>query len=641
MFATIDVAMEELLRDLNEDQQQAVTFDGKGPLLVLAGAGSGKTRVLTHRVAWLLANGRVKNGGLLLLTFTNKAAGEMKERLGKLLANTVRGENNSTSEVSGSPNLFAGTFHSFGVYILRREGRRVGLSANFVIYDQKDQLSLLKNIIKKLNLPEKKYRPKALNSIINSAKNDLIDWKVFLDSASDQWQENVGLVYKNYQDKLSQANALDFGDLLYLTVKMLKENSEVLGKYQSKFQHILIDEYQDTNKSQYVMTKLLAGKHQSLTVVGDAAQAIYSWRGADYRNLSALKKDFSETTVINLEQNYRSTQTILDAANKIISYNELHPVLNLYTEKKSGKKIVIHQAKDESGEANFIVEEIKKLINEDKIDPKEIAVLYRTNAQSRTLEDAFIHHGLPYILYGGVKFYQRAEIKDVLALIRVWYNPDDVISWERIEKNMGVRRMRRVREFIEENRSNQYTSEEVLNRILPASRYLDKYNQEDKDDYRRLENIRELSSVAQQFPDLKDFLESVALVQQEYSVQEKRKKDTADQAVRLMTLHSSKGLEFQAVFIAGMEEGLLPHSRSMMDKEELEEERRLCYVGMTRAKSSLYLTYAAKRLYFGKTNYNSPSRFLENIPNHLVIREEMKEGLDDWDWDDDDWLEEW
>jgi len=334
-------------------------------------------------------------------------------------------------------------------------------------------------------------------------------------------------------------------------------------------------------------------------------------------------------------------QTILDAANKIISYNELHPILKLYTEKKSGKKIVVHQATNESTEANFIVEEIKTLINKKNISPKEIAVLYRTNAQSRTLEDAFIHRGLPYILYGGVKFYQRAEIKDVLALIRVWFNSDDLVAWERIEKNMGVRRMSRVKDFIKENESKKYTSEELLNHILPASRYLEKFDQEDKDDYRRLENIRELSSVAQQFPDLKDFLESVALVQQEYSVQEKRKKDTADQAVRLMTLHSSKGLEFKAVFIAGMEEGLLPHSRSMLDKEELEEERRLCYVGMTRAKSSLYLTYAAKRLYFGKTNYNSPSRFLENIPDHLVIREEVTESVDDWDWDDDDWLNEW
>jgi len=633
--------MDGLLDDLNQTQQQAVTFEGSGPLLVLAGAGSGKTRVLTHRAAWLLANGKLDKGGILLLTFTNKAAGEMKERLEKLLTNTARGENTSTSEVSGALNIFAGTFHSFGAYILRREWRRAGLSANFVIYDQKDQLSLLKNIIKKLNLPEKKYRPKALNSIINSAKNDLIGWKVFLDSASDQWQENVGLVYKDYQDQLGQASALDFGDLLYLTVKMLRDNSEIREKYQGQFQHILIDEYQDTNKSQYVMTKLLAEKHQSLTVVGDAAQAIYSWRGADYRNLSALKKDFSETTVINLEQNYRSTQTILDAANKIISYNELHPILELYTKKKSGKKIVVHQANNESTEANFIVEEIKMLINQQNIRPREIAVLYRTNAQSRTLEDAFIHHGLPYILYGGVKFYQRAEIKDVLALIRVWFNPDDLIAWERIEKNMGVRRMRRVKEFIRENESNKYTSEELLNQILPASRYLEKYDQEDKDDYRRLENIRELSSVAQQFPDLKNFLESVALVQQEYSVQEKRKKDTVDEAVRLMTLHSSKGLEFKVVFIAGMEEGLLPHSRSMLDKEELEEERRLCYVGVTRAKSSLYLTYAAKRLYFGKTNYNSPSRFLENIPDHLVIREEVTESVDDWDWDDDDWLNEW
>ncbi len=626
--------MDKLLKDLNPAQKKAVTFQRGDPLLVLAGAGSGKTRVLIHRAAWLLANKEKNKRGLLLLTFTNKAAGEMKERLQKLLSQ------GSELKVQNS-KLFAGTFHSFGAYILRREASRVGVSRDFVIYDQKDQLSLIKNIIKDLNLSVKKYRPKAVNSVINSAKNDLIDWQTFLDSAGDQWQENIGLIYQSYQKMLSKANAYDFGDLLYKTVQLFKNNTDLLNKYQQNYAHILIDEYQDTNKSQYVLTKLLAGNHQNLTVVGDAAQAIYSWRGADYRNLSSLKKDFPKIEVINLERNYRSTQTILDAANQVIVHNELHPVLKLYTEKKTGQKITVYEAKNESREADFIVDEIEKLVNQEKMDPAQIAVLYRTNAQSRTLEDAFIRRGLPYVLFGGVKFYERAEIKDVLALIRVWFNPDDLISWERIEKNMGVRRKRRVKQFLDKNRNKDWSTIEVIDRILPASGYLEKYDENDKDDYRRLENIKEMSSVAQQFPDLGRFLESVALVQQEYSVQERRKKDSLDRAVKLMTLHSSKGLEFDIVFIAGMEEGLLPHSRSMNDLEELEEERRLCYVGMTRARKKLYLTYAAKRLYFGKTNYNPPSRFLETIPSHLTVKEKGVESLDNWDWDDDDWLEDW
>ncbi len=626
--------MEDLLKNLNPDQKNAVTYQGNGPLLVLAGAGSGKTRVLTCRAAWLLANKGMDLKGLLLLTFTNKAAAEMKQRLRKLLSQSSKFKVQNLK-------LFAGTFHSFGAYILRREGGGVGVSKDFVIYDQKDQHTLLRDLIKKMNLPPKKYRPQILSSIINSAKNDLIDWQTFIDSAGDQWQENVGLVYKSYQNKLSKSNALDFGDLLYLTVQLFKENQSLLSRYQGKYNHILIDEYQDTNKSQYVITKLLSEKNQNLTVVGDAAQAIYSWRGADYRNLTSLKKDFPQTKIINLERNYRSTQTILDSANQVIAKNELHPVLKLYTKKGSGEKIVIHRSKTESQEANYIIGQIDNLVNEESVLSKEIAILYRTNAQSRALEEALVHLGIPYILYGGVKFYQRAEIKDVLSLIRVWFNQDDLVSWQRIEKNMGVRRKRRVKKFLNDYQDKQWTTSELLKKILSASGYLEKFDENNQDDYRRLENIKELSSVAHQFPDIINFLESVALVQQEYSVQEKRKANNSDEAIKLMTLHSSKGLEFDVVFIAGMEEGLLPHSRSMNSLEELEEERRLCYVGMTRARQRLYLTYAEKRLYFGTTNYNSPSRFLDNIPDHLVIREEEKLSVDNWDWDDDDWLEEW
>jgi DNA helicase-2/ATP-dependent DNA helicase PcrA len=625
----------DLLSSLNKAQQQAVAYNKPGPLLVLAGAGSGKTRVLTHRTAYLIANQGVSPNNLLLLTFTNKAAREMKARLQRLLA-----KQNKKSE-----GLFAGTFHSFGAYILRREANRVGLSQDFVIYDQKDQQSLLKKIIKKMNLDESRFKARSIKYAINDAKNSLIEPETYLDSVSSEWEETVGLIYQNYQKFLAKAQALDFADLLYYPVKLLQENNEVQRKYQQKYQHILIDEYQDTNQSQYALTKLLAKNHQNLTVVGDAAQAIYSWRGADYRNLMSLTKDFPDTQVINLKQNYRSTQNILDAAYCVISKNEKHPVLKLFTEKDKGKQLTVYQAKSGAKEAEYVVDKIQELVNQRKVDPQQVAVLYRTNAQSRLLEEAFINHGLPYILYGGTKFYERKEVKDVLALIRVYFNPEDVVSWERIEKNFGIRRMRKVKKFLKENKEREFITAELFGEILKASRYLDKYDEDDEDDAQRLENIRELSTVARKFKDISEFLENVALVQQEYSVQEKNKQNRLNQAVNLMTLHSSKGLEFDTVFIIGMEEGLLPHSRSLDDVDELEEERRLCYVGMTRAKKRLYLTYADHRLYFGRTNYNNPSRFLEDLPSHLVERKGgKKEEItidDDWDEFDDDWLNDW
>lgn len=624
----------DLLSSLNQAQQKAVAYNKSGPLLVLAGAGSGKTRVLTHRTAWLIADRGVAPSNLLLLTFTNKAAREMKNRLQKLLA-----DQNKKSD-----GLFAGTFHSFGAYILRREAKRVGLSQDFVIYDQKDQQTLLKKIIKKMNLDESRFKARSIKYAINDAKNNLIDPETYLDSVTSEWEETLGMIYKNYQEFLAKAQALDFADLLYYPVKLFQENKQVQNKYQQKYQHILIDEYQDTNQSQYALTKLLAKDHQNLTVVGDAAQAIYSWRGADYRNLMSLTKDFPETKVINLKRNYRSTQNILDAAYSIISKNEKHPVLKLFTKKDSGNKLTVYQAGSGAKEADYVVDKIQELVDQQKVDPQQIAVLYRTNAQSRLLEEAFINRSVPYILYGGTKFYERKEVKDVLALIRVYFNSDDMVSWERIEKNFGIRRRRKVKAFLEENKDKEFITAELFGEILKASRYLNKYDQEDEDDAQRLENIRELSSVARKFPDIGDFLENVALVQQEYSVQEKNKQNRLKQAVNLMTLHSSKGLEFDTVFVIGMEEGLLPHSRSLDDVDQLEEERRLCYVGMTRAKKRLYLTHADHRLYFGRTNYNNPSRFLEELPSNLVEikgREKEISVDDDWDEFDDDWLNDW
>jgi len=622
--------MKNLLAGLNSSQRRAVTHS-EGPLLVLAGAGSGKTRVLTHRAAWLVATGRAQPHQLLLLTFTNKAAAEMKERLLKLLrGRPVRG-------------LFAGTFHSFCAYLLRRDGNQIGINSAFVIFDESDQLALLKEIIKKQKLSEKKFKPAVVQTVIEGAKNDLLDVELFCQSSSHPWLRKVGDIYREYTKRLSAMQALDFADLLFWGVKLLKEKEGVLAKYRRQYRFILVDEYQDTNHSQYLLTKLLAGKNGNLTVVGDAAQAIYSWRGADYRNLLALTKDFPQITTVNLKINYRSTQTILDAAYAVICKNETHPILKLITQKDKGEKAVVYRAASEKEEAEFVAEKIKALVDFEGVDPTKIAILYRTNAQSRVFEEVFIRYGLPYILIGGVRFYDRAEVKDVLSLLRVFYNPADEVSWQRIEKNFGKRRRQKVARFLEERRGEKWKTAELLEEILAASAYLEKFDPDDEADARRLENIKELASVAERFPSLGDFLENVALVQQEYSAQEKEKKEWADQAVKLMTLHASKGLEFEVVFLVGLEEGLLPHSRSLDEPERLEEERRLCYVGMTRAKKRLFLTFAIQRLYFGKTTLNEPSRFLADIPPKLLTFEgEEKEGflLDDLEtgWDlEEEW----
>ncbi len=622
--------MDKLLKGLNPAQKKAVMHSGS-PLLVLAGAGSGKTRVLTSRAAWLVATGEAKPEELLLLTFTNKAAGEMKKRLFSLLKGVFPGKVNKNS-------LFAGTFHSFCCSVLRRDGRAIGIEPTFVIYDDSDQQVLVRDIIKDLDLDDSRFKMPMIKSVIEDAKNNMIGVKTFTDSAGNSWAETLARVYLQYEKRLAKMQALDFNDLLFKTVELFK-NKTVLEKYQDKYQHILVDEYQDTNRSQYLLTKLLAGKHKNLTAVGDAAQAIYSWRGADYRNLISLEQDYPNMKKINLEVNYRSTQTILDAANNIISKNECHPILKLVSFGSKGGKVVVYRSGDETDEAEYVADKIKSLVDYSGVDPTKIAVLYRTNAQSRTFEEVFIRRSIPYILIGGTRFYDRAEVKDVLCLLRVFYNPEDWVSWQRIEKNMGKRRMAKVREFLADAKNKNLPSKRLMEAITVKSGYLEKFDSQDETDAKRLENVKELASVAEKFPDIGDFLENVTLVQQEYYAQEKEKDDWKDRAVKLMTLHASKGLEFETVFLVGMEEGLLPHSQNLNETEKLEEERRLCYVGMTRAKTKLFLTLTAQRLYFGKTQYNDPSRFLSDLPKNLLSIEGWKKN--EFKDDDDDCDDEW
>lgn len=606
------------ISQLNERQQEAVTHKN-GPLLILAGAGSGKTRVLTYRTAYLIAERKINPANILALTFTNKAAGEMKERIKKLLISSLQ------SPVSNGP--FAGTFHSFCAKILRKEGQEINLTPNFLIYNESDQLETIKEAMKNLEISPKNFSPVAVLATISQAKNELLSPLEYPQYTHGYFQETVARIYLQYQKILKESSALDFDDLLLETVRLFQKNPEVLKKYQNLFQYILVDEWQDTNKAQYILTHLLAKQHRNLLVVGDAAQSIYGWRGADFRNVMLLKKDFPEMKTINLEQNYRSTKKILEAAYHVIKNNHSHPILKLWTENKEGEKINVYQALNEQEEAQFILNTISKAccsaVSHLPYTLADYAVLYRTNAQSRTLEEVFLHHGLPYVLVGGVKFYDRKEVKDVLAYLRLINNSQDLVSYKRTEK-LGKGRMEKFLKFAqtfkEENLQEKLTTLEILDKTLEATSYLELYNPEAEEDLYRLENIKELRSVATEFPNLTEFLENVALVQQEYLPDQKPLaiSDKPNDAVTLMTAHTAKGLEFPVVFIVGMEEGLFPHSRSLMDQQEIEEERRLCYVGMTRAMDRLFLTYASRRLYFGKRSANLVSRFITEIPEELL-----------------------
>ena len=578
---------------LNDQQKLAVTYTG-GPLLVLAGAGSGKTKVLTHRVAYFIAQGLIKPENALLLTFTNKAASEMKERVLQL---TVK-------EFNGSPVV--GTFHSFCAKVLRIDGKFIGIPINFIIYDEQDQKDAVKQILEKLNISTDQYNPNSILNGISEAKNQMLTPEEYKNFVRGEWQEITAKVYGEYEKMLKEIGALDFDDLLIKTVVLFKEIPEVLTKWQKQLTHIFVDEWQDTNKVQYSLTKQLVGKGRNITAVGDASQSIYSWRGADFRNINNLSRDYPDLKIINLEQNYRSTQNILDAANNVISKNTGHPILKLWTEKTKGSKIKVYSANNGFAEADFVVDEINQLVKESG-NYSNFAVLYRTNAQSRVLEEALLHGGIPYTLVGGTRFYDRKEVKDVISYIKFLVNPKDSVSRKRIEK-IGLRRFERLQEL---SSIEGLTTLDILDAVIQKTDYLALFQKESEENEARLENLKELRSVATEFPNINDFLENVALVEAGPRHQSKN-------AVTLMTLHAAKGLEFPVVFMVGMEEGLFPHSRSLMDSSQLEEERRLAYVGITRAKEILYLTYASSRLYFGEKLSNPPSRFIMDIPENLI-----------------------
>ena len=602
---------DKLLSGLNKEQKEAVTYNpvAGGPLLVLAGAGSGKTRVLTYRVAWLIANGQVDNQNVLLLTFTNKAAGEMKERVQKLI---------------GAMPGFAGTYHAFCAKLLRIDGEKIGVPKRFLIYDENDQKDSVKQILAEMNISPDSYNPSAILSTISEAKSQMLSPTQYAEIAQSEWQQMVFKIYVAYEKFLKEVGALDFDDLLIRAVELLGKHEDILAKWQRRFTHIFVDEWQDTNKIQYQLTRLLLGRRKDLTVVGDASQSIYSWRGADYRNINYLIRDFPNIKIVNLEQNYRSTQNILSAANSVISKNTSHPILKLWTQNPAGGKIRLYMARSGLDEASFVVNEINSLIT----SYSDAAILYRTNAQSRVLEEALLHTGIPYVLVGGVRFYERHEIKDVLSFLRILVNPKDLVSKKRIEK-LGKRRLEKFEEFRKQIENYEdYSTLTLMDWLLEKTDYLSLYQKETEENLARLENIKELRSVATEFPDINDFLENVALVEIEKddngAISSSARKDSVSGGrsnggrVTLMTLHAAKGLEFPVVFIVGMEEGLFPHARSLFDINQLEEERRLAYVGMTRAKEFLYLCYASRRLYFGEKISNPPSRFIIDIPEELL-----------------------
>lgn len=609
---------EPLFENLNPQQIEAVKHF-TGPALVVAGPGSGKTRVLTNRIAYLIKHHNVSSTNILCVTFTNKAAGEIKNRVSGLLT----GGNNIT---------WSGTFHSICSRVLRRDGKEIGIPDKYVIYDSDDQEAIIKSIIKDYGIDSKKFTPRAVLSNISSAKSELVSSEEYSRTAMGYFQRTVSKIYPEYQKRLRDNQALDFDDLLVETVRLLNTNDRMLMKYQRMFEFMLVDEYQDTNKAQYVLTKLLSGGSRNLFVVGDMSQAIYAFRGADYRNILNFQRDYSDAKIYNLEQNYRSTQNILDAAKNIIKNNSSHIPLDLWTSNGDGDKIIAYSGGTEKDESQFVVNQI---LNELMVgrNYSEIAVLYRTNAQSRNIEETLIRNNIPYKIVGGQRFYARKEIKDIIAYLRVIHNPKDTVSWERIinvpPKGIGQKTVETLKEggwdlsTIEskthlpfkkwiENKAELSTLE-LMEEVLEKTAYIAWLKQGGEENEQRIENIQELKSVASQFVDLAEFLENVSLI-------ESSDKPRADDynAVTLMTIHAAKGLEYKVVFIVGMEEGLFPHTQSMAALEELEEERRLCYVAITRAMEKVFLTYANTRLYFGNIQANLPSRFLDEIPAEIL-----------------------
>lgn len=618
-----------ILDGLNPAQVEAVQIID-GPVLILAGAGSGKTKTLTHRIANLVSHG-VNSGNILAVTFTNKAANEMRERLTKLLVQ-LRSADDQAGYLPNVPWL--GTFHSVCVRILRRDIEALGYKNNFVIYDSSDSMTLIKQVMKDLRIDPKQLNANAVRSAISGAKSELLNSNSYESVAEGYFMEQVAKIYRAYQVELKKANALDFDDLLMLSVKLFQGNEQILSDYQKMFRYILIDEYQDTNLAQYNLIKML-GTHGNVCAVGDDYQAIYGWRGANFRNILNFTRDWPNAKTIKLEQNYRSTQTILDAADSIIKNNYNRTDKKLWTDKGDGAPLLVYEAFDALDEADFIVTEIKSLQKEFP-SLNNFAILYRTNAQSRVLEEAFLKREMPYRLIGATEFYGRKEIKDVMSYLRVIENPNDFVSLERASKNpsrgIGPKTFELVRvegievareknaklkgffELIDRFReySKEHSVSEIIDFVVGQSGFRMMLLQEGEEGEERLANVEELKSVAEGYTTLRDFLEATALISDidNYS--------QGSEAVTLMTLHNSKGLEFPVVFIVGLEETIFPHSRALSDPAEMEEERRLCYVGITRAKERLYLMRANSRLIYGSFNSNAPSRFISEIPSHLL-----------------------
>lgn len=631
-------------KGMNEKQKEAV-LTTEGPLLVLAGAGSGKTRVLTHRIAYLIEELGISPYSILTLTFTNKAANEMKERIRNLIGERAN-------------DIWAGTFHSICVRILRMNIDSIGYDSSFIIYDTTDQKTVIKDCIKEKNLNDKMFDPNSMLNFISSQKDKMITPEMHLNEFSGDYREKQkGELYALYQKKLRQNNALDFDDLIMKTIELLRENPETLEYYQNKFKYILVDEYQDTNKAQYILVKLLSEKHKNICVVGDADQSIYKFRGADIRNILDFEKDYPEAKTIMLEQNYRSTKNILKAANSVIEKNMDRKPKALWTDNNEGSCINIFNATNEHGESDFIISKINEFKEEKSLN--DFAILYRTNAQSRVIEEGLIKANIPYKIVGGLKFYDRKEIKDIIAYLRAIQNPVDNVSIKRIintpKRGIGKTTVDKVElESINreesmystmleadsipglsnaaKNKLKDFVSmlgtfmamkellgvRELIESVIKTTGYVKQLELEDTIEARgRIENIEEFLSVAIDYEDhteesnLEDFLANILLVSDIDS-------EELDETITLMTLHSAKGLEFPIVFMTGMEEGLFPSSRSMLDEEQLEEERRLCYVGITRAEEELFMSYASTRMLYGKTNYNAPSRFLRELPESLL-----------------------
>ncbi len=628
--------------NLNEQQKKAVLYN-EGPLLVLAGAGSGKTKVLTTKIAYLIEEKEIEPYHILAITFTNKAAKEMKDRVFNLIGDYAR-------------SIQISTFHSFGLRLLRENCEALGYDKNFVIMDSDDSLTVVKKILKDNNYDPKVYNPRAIRNKISSCKNELMTPELYERYATSEYEKVALEVYQKYEKKLKQNNSVDFDDLLILPIKLFKENPSILQKYQEKFQYILIDEYQDTNQAQYILTKMLSAKYRNIMVVGDDFQSIYSFRGANYKNILNFEKDYQDAKTILLEQNYRSTGNILKAANDVIKHNRERKDKNLWTENEEGEKIKYYRAFNERDEAQYTIRKIKELVNKE-IAYKDIAILYRTNAQSRIIEEEMLKENLPYRVVGSFYFYNRKEIKDLIAYLRLIHNDKDNVSLTRVintpKRGIGLKTIQNIteradslgvsmydaissgkelafKETIEDLKkvSENITLTELIDKVLDTTGMREELEKENSlESEVRLENLEEFKSITKAFEEkeglisLEDFLLEISLV----SDVEEYKDD--DNRINLMTIHSVKGLEFDHVFIVGLEEGIFPHINSLMENSELEEERRLCYVAITRAKKDLHLVNTRCRTLFGKDQVNPTSRFLAEINQDLIITNVQKEDM--------------